>query len=246
MDKLQQYLQHHAEELDVDVPTPEVWQQIQQRMASPQKPLARIRRLPQVLRYAAAACVLGFAVVGAWHVWQTAQPSALAVNHHLVPGKAAPKPTATIAEKTQTHPTPTPQLTETALAGVKKMAATPRKQPAASHAVTVLQSINQSFTQVINLQRARVNTMPLLAENPSYFADFKVAFAQMDNDEKVIKKEIAQAGTLTNDLLDRLITVYQQKLAMLKQLQNEINKTNSRYKQGRPTAENATTYFLNI
>jgi cell division septum initiation protein DivIVA len=51
---------------------------------------------------------------------------------------------------------------------------------------------------------------------------------------------------MTDELLDQLINVYQQKLTMLKQLQNEMQKLNTRYKQNRESIDTAKTYFLNL
>ncbi len=53
---------------------------------------------------------------------------------------------------------------------------------------------------------------------PSYFKDFKLQMQQMEKDEKQIKVFISKNG-MTDELLDQLINVYQQKLTMLKQLQ---------------------------
>ena len=111
--------------------------------------------------------------------------------------------------------------------------------------VTTLNQIENTFTQIINLQKAKVNTTPLNAESPSYFNDFTIQMKHMERDEQTIKKDIRKSG-LTDELLDQLINIYQQKLNMLKQLQNEINKTNSRFKQNRGPVDSTKTYFLNI
>jgi hypothetical protein len=111
--------------------------------------------------------------------------------------------------------------------------------------IIALNQIENTFTQIINLQKAKVNTTPLNAENPSYFNDFTIEMKRMERDEQTIKKDISKTG-LTDELLDQLLNVYQQKLSMLKQLQNEINKTNNRFKQNRGPEESTKTYFLNI
>lgn len=67
----------------------------------------------------------------------------------------------------------------------------------------------------------------------------------MEKDESDIKKQIIAHG-LTDELLEQLINIYQQKLNVLKQLQTEINKTNSRYLQTNPVSEITKTSFLNI
>ena len=67
----------------------------------------------------------------------------------------------------------------------------------------------------------------------------------MEKDEARIKSYIHKNG-MSDELLDQLINVYQQKLNMLKQLQKEMQKLNSRYKQNRPVIDTLKTYFLNL
>ncbi|MFX6911481.1 hypothetical protein ABTH68_19650, partial [Acinetobacter baumannii] len=80
--------------------------------------------------------------------------------------------------------------------------------------------LEANFTQVINLQKARISTTPMYAESAAYFDAFKVEMRQMEKDEAEIKKDISSKG-MTNELLDQLINIYQQKLNILKQLQLE-------------------------
>jgi hypothetical protein len=108
-----------------------------------------------------------------------------------------------------------------------------------------LNEIESSFTQVINLQRARVSAMPMYAEAPEYFNDFKIQIRQMEKDERVIKSDLSKRG-MKDELLDQLINLYQQKLNILKQLQIEMNKANNRFKQNRGPVDSTRTYFLNL
>ncbi|MEN9600318.1 MAG: hypothetical protein RL596_2642, partial [Bacteroidota bacterium] len=111
--------------------------------------------------------------------------------------------------------------------------------------VSSIQTLEANFTQVINLQKARISTMPMYAESAAYFSDFKVQLKQMDKDEVQIKMDISRKG-MNDELLDQLINLYQQKLNILKQLQLEMNKTNNRYKQNRGAVDTVRTYFLSI
>ena len=85
----------------------------------------------------------------------------------------------------------------------------------------------------------------MYAETPEYFNDFKIQIKQIEKDEKAIKSDIAKRG-MTDELLDQLINIYEQKLNTLKQLQIEMNKTNNRFKQNRGPVDSTRTYFLNI
>jgi len=48
------------------------------------------------------------------------------------------------------------------------------------------------------------------------------------------------------ELMNQLINVYQQKINVLKLLQSEISKTNSRYLQTKPSSDSTRTSFLKI
>jgi hypothetical protein len=64
MDELKKYLQNHAEELNLDEPRPQVWQNIQQEtQAAKKRPV-----IVMITRWAAAACILALAGIGAWYM----------------------------------------------------------------------------------------------------------------------------------------------------------------------------------
>ena len=239
MDELKKYLQKHADELNLDEPRPQVWQHIQQESAGSKKPVT----IPVFTRWVIAACVLVLTGIGTWYVLRdtptndmllatkTEKTTALQVPAQREP-VAAEKPGTLVIVKTKT-PTKTN----------KPINQTPPVNSAAS--LAALSDLENSFTQVINLQRARVSTLPMYTETPEYFEDFKIQIRQMEKDEKVIKSDIAKRG-MNDTLLDQLINLYQQKLNILKQLQIEMNKTNNRFKQNRGPVDSTRTYFLNI
>ncbi len=242
MDELKKYIQNHAEELNLDEPGAQVWQNIQRQTAATKKPAAII----MVTRWAVAACVLVLAGIGTWY---------------LLGEKKTGNPTATISTTKKKITTPVAPKIMVPTENEKKEAILVAKvetpvrkskinqnkkplQPTVADMVT-LQNLENSFTQVINLQRDRVGSIPMYAESPAYFNDFKIQIRQMEKDEKVIKSDIARRG-MNDVLLDQLINLYQQKLNILKQLQTEMTKTNNRYKQNRGPVDSAKTYFLKL
>ena len=64
MDELKKYVQSHTGELDLDEPRPQVWQQIRQEVGIAKK----ASRVMMISRWAAAACLLVLAGIGAWFV----------------------------------------------------------------------------------------------------------------------------------------------------------------------------------
>ncbi|NCI47719.1 hypothetical protein [Sediminibacterium soli] len=241
MDELKKYLRQHADELDLDEPRSQVWERI-----SGQTAVKKTNVVTMVTRWAVAACVLVLAGIGIWHLVdsnskQTRDTAQLAPGpvKNRVPATPQTHEPQTIRPEVSTEPITA--RTETA-PRQNRMANSAKMNKADMHALT---DIENSFTQVINLQRARVSTMPMYAETPAYFDDFKVQLKQMERDEKSIKTDIARRG-LNDALLDQLINLYQQKLNILKQLQLEMNKTNNRFKQNRGPVDSTRTYFLNI
>ncbi len=243
MDELKKYLQQNADKLNLDEPRPQVWEQIKQEVGVAKK--SNVVML--VTRWAAAACVLALAGLGVWYLSADQPNPAPAVTLAKADPDKKPAPT-------EEEPAPVEQKQEAgeqtnlvarAVRVPKQRATNPPASSQANAGLRMLSEIETSFTQVINLQKARVGTTPMYAETPEYFNDFKVQIRQMEKDEKTIKADISKRG-LNDDLLDQLINLYQQKLNILKQLQIEMNKTNNRFKQNRGPVDSTRTYFLNI
>jgi len=197
----------------------------------------------RVARWAAAACVLVLAGIGTWYLLnepKTVQTPIAVKSEKKLP-IIAPEQTATASLEKK----------EVSLVTKNKTSKKIRKtviqyQPYIStEQLETLHNLETSFTQVINLQKERVSSMPMFAETPDYFNDFKLQIRQIERDERGIKSDISKQG-MNDALVDQLINLYQQKLAVLKQLQIEMNKTNNRYKQNRGPVDSSKTYFLNM
>jgi hypothetical protein len=243
MDELKKYLQNHAEELNLDEPRPQVWHNIQQGAVK------KTSVVVMITRWAVAACILALAGVGAWSVLSDRKTDAplqqMVALKEEKKKMVIPVPVQTEPAVTK-KPEPTDMIAKTENINKPKPATRNPKQIIKNQAgINMLQNIESSFTQVINLQRDRVSSIPMFAESPEYFNDFTIQIRQMEKDEKVIKSDIAKRG-MNDQLLDQLINLYQQKLNTLKQLQIEMNKTNNRYKQNRGPVDSTKTYFLNL
>lgn len=245
MDKLKQHIQRNREMLDTKNPSENIWASLEKELTSSNQKIISIEHF----RWLAAAIVL-FVFIGA--IWvmnnkQQLQPTA----DHVAARQSAPH---------ETRPSTMPgnilknDVSQTESSSKKNEQLVKQKEakqkPANTHASdeevdNTLHSLQTSFVNIINLQKSKINSTPIYAEGPAYFKDFSLRLRQMDNDEREIKKQITKYG-LTDELLEQLINVYQQKLNVLKLLQTEINKTNSRYLQVKPFSETTKTSFLNI
>lgn len=275
MDEFKQYLHQHQAQLDTDEPSASVWEQVQARVqlqadqqggdlnavdsnetksnavdSNTTAPInaaakGRVIMMRQMIQWSAAACVIVLAGIGVWalmnnQVAQTPQQEQVVINDStpITPSQPVVAP---LIESAKTS-------VQTAFVKTPNANKSPRISNTKDQRQTALAALNQmenGFTQVINLQRGKISTTPMYAESASYFDEFKVQLAQLEEEEKQIKKDIQKKG-LTDQQLDQLINLYQYKLTVLKQLQLEMNKTNNRFKQNRGPVDSTRAYFIQI
>lgn len=242
MDELKKYLLAQKESLESDEPSEKVWAGISSAFEAP------VKSMP-IRKWAIAASVIGLVGLGALliHLSNRTETTIVKSKDQIITPPVIEEKDSII------------QKVERALAANENKNHNKQKYYPAATPITTIHSVNElneadqskmnlmeaSFTQVINLQKARISTTPIYAESPNYFKDFHLQLQQMEKDEKQIKTYIQKNG-MSDELLDQLINVYQQKLNMLKLLQTEMQKLNSRYKQNRPAVDTMKTYFLNL
>ena len=232
MDNLKQYLQQHKKAMDVDEPTVAVWKHIEK--AGAQKQPGKL--LPLLIKFAAAAAVITAILFGLKYAFSKKE-TLIAVKEDSLPAGIIKKDSA-----------------KTLLAGslsttnetLKVLPAKEviRKKQRTDERYAMMESFKQNYSQLVSYQLSSIRSTPVYAENPAYFDDFKNRLKQMDIDEVFIRKTIRKQG-ISNDLLEQLINVYQQKLDVLKSLQAEINKMNERVKQ-QPGVDSLSRYYLSI
>jgi hypothetical protein len=113
-----------------------------------------------------------------------------------------------------------------------------KKAPAQS-ADPMLRAFNdmdKSYATMVSLQLEKVKGTPIYAEDAGYFHVFKKEFQDLTNDEKMLKEETKKHG-INDDIINRMINIYQEKISLLKQLQFEINKMNNRLKNTSPEVQ---------
>jgi hypothetical protein len=237
MDEFKKYIRSQKDPLESEVPSERVWSGIRESFDAP------VKKMP-LHQWAIAASIILLAGVGLFILRKPNEPSNTIVKSVI---------------KEINTPVVEDNTSKSSIASGNKIETDkPLHFPAAAPITTIhtvkemnvvdeskLNSMEASFTQVINIQKARISTTPLYAESPTYFSDFHNQLYQMDKDEAQIKSYIKKNG-ISDELLEQMINVYQQKLNMLKQLQTEMQKLNSRYKQNRPAVDTLKTYFLNL
>jgi hypothetical protein len=252
MDNFKEFLHNQKNDAYTDEPSNKVWLGIQQQLS--QKQPAKIVRFNW--KIAVAACCILLAGLGLVFIMHNSQKTQIVAKNTETKIEASPKNIDTA--NTTIEPIKTLNTNEilasnsTEIVKIKPVI-TPKKKNEVlqqntnrpNEALIAFENLETSFKQVINIQKQRLNTIPLNAENPFYYAEFINDFKKLEKEEKRIKQDIIGKG-ISNENLENLISVYQYKLNILKQLQTEINKTNSRYKQNREAVDTVKTYFLNL
>jgi len=248
MDELKKYLREHRNELDVESPPrSEVWQRIQQQKTVHGKTVVR-----PVFRWVAAACML-LSVGLATYLWWDSKPSPEIVAERDPTEKQEKIPEIIGRSDTSEpaiSPSPGEVIADSAGAGLAKslkpVPAKPRKvvRPASSKERTLVDALEENYASIIKLQLKKLESTPIRVEGPGYFHAFKKQWYDMEKDEKKIKEDMQLYG-LNDMVLTQFIQLYQQKLLLLKQLQEEINKMNNRAQQY-PQMQTKSPSFLKM
>jgi hypothetical protein len=252
MDKLKEYLLRHKADLDVDSPAGDAWGYIESKMSDgpdqirldiPSGIPARSGSLRRVVRFAAAACLIALAGTGLW----------LAIKDNRRPAETAKHTSETIIKDSGKEKTGI-NVPKEEKAPANDLARNPAKPQPARHKARVqkprefsdeIAAIDKSYSRVIHYELEKLRATPLYAENGSYFSFYVEQFKQMDRDEQQVRKDIRTYG-LTNEFLEQLINVYQQKLNLLKSLQAEINKMNNKIRGNQSPSVKTEVHYLNI
>jgi hypothetical protein len=254
MDKLKDYLLRHKADLDVDSPASDTWENIGSKVSDESHQTGfgsksgfpgRSGFSPWVVRYAVAACVIALAGAGL----------RLIVTNNKAPSDTAKQKNGTIKresapEKEKIESTPRKEEkapgkdlarnTSTPKLGAHK--ARPKKPAVSTDEIDI---IDKSYSSLIDYELRKLRTTPLYAENGNYFSFYVEQFKQMDRDEQTVRNDIKTYG-LSNEILEQLINVYQQKLNVLKNLQTEVNKMNNKVRGKQAPSEKAEVHYLNI
>lgn len=249
MDEFKKYFQDHRADLDTDLPGEELWEGVKKTLHP--KPA-----VPLYLKWVAAACVVIVATTTVFFFVNkrtdvlaeqsgtkkapVIQQSVESKNDQLVtaPGKNEQVITDTaaqqkVAQKIITQPSPKRQerqeirplpATNTL---VKTRTGSGRNKEKPRYG---FEEVEASYASMLDVQLEQIRSQPIYGENAAYFDLFKNQFEDLNKEEVKLKKEFKSADDKVI-LLDALILVYQRKITILKQLQFEINKMNSKVKQ---------------
>ncbi len=238
MDELKKYLFDHRDKLDVEKPpSPRVWQNIVQ------SPVTGRRVVSMAVRWLAAACVILAAGITVY--FYLLKPVKKPDTASAVP-KHSMSPAPESLSRTDSSSGVSPyHKNETATASARntrhKKTGTmamnnhtskkgKKTAPAQIKTLSPIDALQEDYNSFIGQQLKQLESTPIYAENPDYFHVFKKQWYDLEKDEQKTKQDTKQNGFNDNSI-DQLMRIYKQKLLLLKQLQNEINKMNNRVKQ---------------
>ena len=232
MDELKKYLQNNRGQIDTDLPDENLWKDVKDKL----HPAARI---PAFVKWMAAACLLAAIGIGIYFLTPDGKTKNMAMRLSKDTIHSLPVKPLTPAEIIATGKENTKRIfTEkkdsgkqlipvTVVGYVKKKSKPAEKRPPVMYG---FEEIEASYATMLDIQLERLRTLPIYAEGPEYFDLFKKRFADLAKEEEKLKRKFRQGG-YHDELIDELITIYQQKITVLKQLQFEINRMNSKVRQ---------------
>ncbi|GAC1588077.1 MAG: hypothetical protein NVS3B19_07460 [Ginsengibacter sp.] len=242
MDEFKKYLRQNKEKMEFDAPSPVVWENIRKS----QKAISFFW-----LRYAVAACILGIVfMLGFFKNNKITQSTQLAFNQkthavnipkHGSNDLAVNKTEAAeFHDQIETrHKVINPVRSVSKAIKKKDFIGTADKESSVAESFGEMQ---KSFGIIINYQLEKIKSTPLYGEDDNYFSVFKKDFQDLNSDEQSVKNEIIQKG-LSDVAIQKLISVYQQKILLLKRLQGEITKVNAHAPKTENTQQQKTTYI---
>ena len=242
MDELKKYLQENREALDTAQPSAGVWNKIRSRLQT--LPVKH----PEVRFYAgwmAAAAVLVIAATIFLIVGQgetiipvtadrtTRQPAI------RLPAAAGPQP-ETVTHAGDIH-TDSGNLHRALVPDLRKPAVVRRKKNVLKQRKPV-QSFEAGYALLVNEQLDQLRKLPVYINDPGYFSLFKQEFNNLEKEEVALKSRMKNEG-VSNESLEGLVMVYQQKINILRNLRYEINRSNSRIREHTAEGDLKPTYI---
>lgn len=226
MDEFKLFIREKKQEMDIDEPTLEVWENI--RTAAVKEKIFRYKLIA-----AASTIIVIIGAVFLSNIFYSSKTALTANNQTKIPS----------VDTTQNNPLNTQNSLRSEYAtvvkkpllvhnknGIKKEVHKPipnnNNVDQQSSVVQGFGEMQKSFAIIINHQINTLRKTPLYSgEDGNSFNVFKKGLQDLNTDEENTKAEVYQTG-LHDVQIEKLINIYQQKIVLLKKLQSEIAKVN--------------------
>lgn len=250
MDEFKKYLFDHRDELDTEKPPrPQIWKHIRRETQVVKKLV-----IPLIAKWAtAAAAILVAAFILIYQLQRPADTPKLS-NTDTLKKNNSPEPNGQADSSTGTASTPVNEIhtneqpgdkaiPETTIPDTRKIAKKD-KPVQASKQISPLQAVEDNYATIINYQLQKLGKTPIYTESPGYFHVFKKQWLDLERDEKKVKQDVRMYG-MSDQVVNKLIQLYQQKLWLLEELQSEINKMNVQARQ-HPDIQRTNPAYLKL
>jgi hypothetical protein len=247
MDKLKEFIAAHRNEMDVDLPTDKVWRNIEK--AGQEKRKGRVVPMRWLSAAAASVCL----VIGLYFLFpRHTEPTIAMVDKVINDTTKQPAKTPVIDSADDDPHVPILPMAK-AERRIKSTTEerTVEKEPATAGQVAkveepsvaeVFHQVQQSYGRMVSNELEAVRNTPVYGEDAESFSLFKRQFDDLQREEDQIAQDYKNNGQLSEQI-DRTITVYQEKIKLLKQLQSEIKKVNNKTKNRVPLAKDKPSYI---
>lgn len=236
IDLLRAHIQKFRSELEVD--TPQNWEHIRAHILTKQS--VHIARTSVRRRFLIAACFILLAGLG--FIWYLSKEAPKPDSNNAIVKTGIPQTdlaSQKVAEKKSgdTMEEPSPGLPVPTSYSVTRKTYS-KKVPVVKLKTNALPpellQIQEDYDNLIASQISYTKSLPVYGENASYFYEFMVDLRSLDEQEKQLRSFILTNTSDQNKIFE-LAMIYQQKLTVLKKLQNEINKTSIRNRNEKDT-----------
>jgi len=235
-DPLKNIIAENKNELEIETPDAKSWEKISNRIKA-KKPAYVQHIQKRIFYYLSAACILVVIGLGIFRYMNNVpknQAQSFANKPALKNNNVDTIDTATIGPNKNQLTAASSLPGESLKQNIKHKnifvaSSRPAKKQQRKLLPPEVLQIQKDYDKLVAGQVNYTKHLALYGESASYFQEFRDDFKILENQEKELKKSIAQNGIRENSI-DDLISIYQQKLTVLKKLQNEINKTSNRNK----------------
>jgi hypothetical protein len=228
-DPLKKHIAVQKKELLVETPHLSAWENIKHSITA--KKAAPRRSIKRTITYLSAACIAllaGFSIIrmmNSGHKETDLKRENISSNKfskHDTISKQSDKSNSKLVYPKADYPE-APERTKNLAASSPKQKKPVKQNPLPPE---VLQ-MQKDYNDLIAGQIKYTKTLAVYGEGVGFFTAFMDDFKLLDEQEKELRRSVTQNGLQENSIYD-LAMIYQQKLTVLKKLQNEINKTSMR------------------
>jgi hypothetical protein len=229
-DLLKEHIAENKNRLDIEIPAPELWSGIKKSRI--EKPVY-VLHIKKRMVYLSAACILVILSLG--------------IVRYIYSFKTSTKDEIVQTDTTNSNRENTTQPGKESELTITKVLTDPGIKPTIKEKSTIVaastrskkqkkkllpagvREIEQDYNELIAAQIKYTRSLAIYGESAGYFEQFKNDFKLLEKQETELRKSIARNGLQENSITD-LSMIYQEKLTVLKKLQNEIKKTSTRNK----------------